>query len=247
MSSEAENSVELSLRTPLRYLKGVGSRRADQLARIGLVNVQDLLFCFPRSYEDMSELKQVDELVDGEPCTVVGVVAEVELKNYPNGKSVVGALMRVQDKFVRALWFNQPFMQEKIREGTRLALSGKPKLKGLRWEIAHPRMQVLQAAEEFDQGRILPVYPLTQGISQMQMRRLIEQAASHFAEQLPEVFPAAFLDEQRLLPIVEAIRQIHMPSDQDGLKLGASSARVSGAVDLADGIGNATSRVAGSA
>ena len=95
----------------MQFLKGVGPQRAELLARLDLHYAADVLFFFPRAYQDMSELRSIDQLEEGKPASVAGVIDEVDLRNTGPGKSLLGMLLRQETKYLRCLWFNQPWMR----------------------------------------------------------------------------------------------------------------------------------------
>src|SRR6185369_2679542 len=173
MATSAAKSPAEQLATPVQFLKGVGPQRAELLAKLDLHYASDLLFFFPRAYQDMSELRAVDQLEERKVASVVGVIDEVDLRSTTPGKSVLGMLVKQGTSYLRCLWFNQPWMREKLPEGRRILVSGEPKREGLRWEIVHPRVELLAEDEDAPAGRILPVYSLTEGINQSQMRRVV--------------------------------------------------------------------------
>src|SRR3954447_22014422 len=173
MTTIAAKSPAEQLATPAQFLKGVGPPRAELLAKIDLYYAADVLFFFPRAYQDMSELRGIEQLEEGKLASVVGVIDEVDLRNTGPGKSLLGMLLKQGTSYLRCLWFNQPWMREKLVEGRRILVSGEPRLQGLRWEMTHPRIELLADDEDAPAGRILPVYSLTEGINQSQMRRLV--------------------------------------------------------------------------
>ena len=103
------------LTTPLQFLKGVGPDRAKLLERIGLRTASDVMFCFPRSYQDMTDLRPIERLEENTPLSVCGIVEEVEIRNTGPGRSVLGVLVRQETQYLRAIWFNQPYMRERFR------------------------------------------------------------------------------------------------------------------------------------
>jgi ATP-dependent DNA helicase RecG len=109
-------------------------------------------------------------------------------------------------------------MREKVAEGRRILVSGVPKQQGLRWEMVHPRYEVLADDEDAPAGRILPVYSLTEGLNQTAMRRIVQSVVETHAGLVDDVFPADFLQAHRLAGIQEALPQIHAPSDQTHLE-----------------------------
>jgi len=202
------------LATPAQYLKGVGPQKAELLARLDLHYARDLLFFFPRAYQDMSELREIDQFEEGQPASVAGTVEEVDLRRIGPGRSILGVLLRQGTKYLRLVWFNQPFLQHRLREGQRLLVSGEPKLQGLRWEMTHPRFEHLGEDEDVPAGRILPVYSLTEGLNQTAMRRIVQGVVETYAQLVDEVFPEEYLDAHDLWPIRAALPQIHQPVDR---------------------------------
>jgi ATP-dependent DNA helicase RecG len=214
MSSMPQKTPVEQLRTPVQFLKGVGPQRAELLAKLDLYYAADVLFFFPRTYQNMSELREIDQLEEGKLASVVGVIEEVDLRNTGPGKSLLGMLLRSGTKYLRCLWFNQPWMQPKLVEGRRIMVSGEPVLEGMRWEMKHPRVEFLADDEDAPAGRILPVYPLTEGLNQTQMRRVVSGVVESHASLVEDVFPDEFLDAHHLWPIRAALPQIHLPNDE---------------------------------
>ena len=210
------SDLGLSLSTPVQYLKGVGPQRAQVLQRLGLQTAQDLMFFFPRDYVDLSEQRAIEQLSEGQPASVVGEVVEVDQKTTQSGKSMVGVLLRQGEGFLRAVWFNQPFMRERFHVGQFVVFSGTPKNRGMRWEIVHPRVTFLED-EGKQPGPILPVYRLTEGLRQHQIRRITANVVDGLADELPEVFPEEFLQREQLSPIKVALREVHQPTGREGL------------------------------
>lgn len=206
------------LLTPAQFLKGIGPVKAELLARLELFYARDLLFNFPRAYQDMSELRTVDQLEDGKLASVAGVIEEVDLRNTGTGKSLLGLLVKQGASYLRGLWFNQPYLRPKFQVGRRILLSGEPKLQGIRWEMVHPKFEMLADDDDVPAGRILPVYSLTEGMNQTQMRRIMAGVVETYGPLVEDVFPDEFLDTHQLWPIRAALPQIHSPRDQASLE-----------------------------
>jgi ATP-dependent DNA helicase RecG len=188
------------------------------LERLGLRTARDVLFFFPRDYQDLTDFRTIAALEEGTLSTVRGVVEETDLRAGETGRSVVGVLIRDGTQYLRALWFNQPFMREKFRAGQHVVLSGKPTMKAFRWEMAHPRVQWVSAEDETPAGRLLPMYSLTEGLRQGDVRRITQAALDANLDALDEVFPPAFLAGHNLLPLADALREIHFPASHDRLE-----------------------------
>ena len=220
MSSAArqrEKTPAEHLSTPVQYLKGVGPERAGLLARLDLHYARDVLFFFPRAYQDMTELVDIDQLQEGKLASVCGIVEEVDLRNTGQGKSVLGVLIRQETRYLRLLYFNQPWRRQTFQIGQRFLVSGDPKLQGLRWEMAHPTVEFLAPDEDAPAGRILPIYPLTEGLSQPITRRIVQGVAETHTQYVEEVFPDDLLDAHKLWPIRAALPQVHAPENQASL------------------------------
>lgn len=217
MSTAAKTAAE-QLATPVQFLKGVGPQRADLLERLGLRTARDLLFFFPRDYQDLNDLRGVSQLLEGEVVRIRGAVAEVEQRTAASGTHILGVLVRCTDGCVRLLWFNQAYMRQRFALGQEVVITGKPKLNGGMWEFSHPIMQWLDAEEGDQQGKLLPVYPLTEGLSQGQLRRVMEGLVPAYAEVLEEVFPPDFLAAHDLWAIRQTLPQIHFPADRASLE-----------------------------
>lgn len=206
------------LNTPAENVRHVGRQRAELLLKLGLRTASDLLFNFPRDYLDLSHERPIVELEDDQQQTVRGMVTEVAATSSGFGKSRVSILVKDNSGFLRATWFNQPFMRNKFREGQMLLLTAKPKMRGMMWELSHPQVTWLDEEESQSEGRkMLPIYSLTEGISQYHMRRMVESAVDEFGDSPEEVFPETLLNKYGLLPLTTAIRQIHWPEDKTEL------------------------------
>lgn len=208
----------LDLATPVQFLKGCGGARAELLAKLDVHTVRDLLFFFPRDYEDLTDLREIDQLEEGALVSVLGMVEETDLADRGQGKSIFGMLVRQGPQHLRAVWFNQPFLREQFRRGQTVLVSGRPKRRGLRWEMAHPRVRVIDGDQPPPAGQLLPVYPLTEGLLQRHVRNLTRRALDEYLDGLDEVFPAQYLEAHKLLPIREALPRLHFPSNQAELE-----------------------------
>ncbi len=201
------------LATPVQFLKGVGPQRAEALLRLDLQTARDVLFFFPRTYQDMTDLREVHQLEEDKLQSVCGIVEDMELRGSQPGKCVLGVLIRSGGGHLRGLWFNQPFMEEKFKLGERVMFAGKPKLQGLVWQMSHPKVDWLGEEDGEPQGRILPVYPLTEGLQQWQMRKIVAEAVAAFGPLLEEIFPDDYFQAHNLWPLERAIQQIHAPDN----------------------------------
>lgn len=203
-----------ALHTPVQFLKGVGPARAELLNRLDLNTIADTLFYFPRDYQDLTDLRSIADLEEDKLISVRGIIEESELRNTGPGRSLLGVLVRDERRlYLRALWFNQPYMLEKFSRGQELLLTGKAVLHGGRWEMVHPRVQWLDPDEPPPAGQMLPIYPLTEGLTQGNLRNIVRGAIESHVEQLDEVFTAEFLAHKQLWALRQALPAIHFPAN----------------------------------
>ena len=204
-----------SLQTPVQFLKGVGPRRAALLVRLGLRTARDVLFYFPRGYQDLTDLRPIGEIDEGLLVSVCGRVVEID-QHQGRRRHVLGVLLHDETGYLRATWFNQPWLREKFRAGQRVLFSGKASRKGIAWEMVHPRVEWLEDDEEVA-GRLLPLYSLTEGLTHGQVRRVVAGVLAGCGELLDEAFPPEYLAEHNLWPLRRALPQIHFPDDSECL------------------------------
>ncbi len=217
MNTEREKTTVERLATPVQFLKGVGPQRAELLAKLELFTAKDVLFQFPRDYQDLSDLRAIHDLEEDKLQCVHGTVVDVELRGTGTGKSILGVLVKQGNDHLRLLWFNQHFLRERFKTGQNVLVSSKAKRHGTRWEMTHPQVQFLEENEEPPPGKLLPIYPLTDGLVQGSMRRIAQSVVESHLDCLDEVFPEAFLAQHRLLPIRVALPMIHFPDSQAAL------------------------------
>jgi len=206
------------LAAPVQYLKGVGPGRAELLERLGLRTARDVLFFFPRDYQDLSDERDLDHLEEGKFQSVRGAVEDIDFRGTSSGGCVLGVSFRCATGSIRGLWFNQPYMREQFAHGQKYLLSGKPKHEGLVWQLHHPRVELLDQEDDEPATKILPVYPLTEGLQQWQMRKIVRAAGEAFVPLLDEVFPEEYLVEHDLWPLRRAVPQVHFPDDRASLE-----------------------------
>ncbi len=215
-ASPAEN--ELTLTTPVQYVPGVGPRRVKAFERLGLRVARDFLYFFPRDYQDLTKIVRISDLQDGEVAPVLGEVASVSVRSIGPRRSLLEVILDVEGGSLAAIWFNQPFLEKRFREGQMFLIAGKMKLRNGRWETTHPHNEIVESDDESVAGKLLPVYPLTEGIHQGAMRRIMQTVVQQCLKDVEEIFSAAFCSEKKMVGIHEALRGIHLPADHQRLE-----------------------------
>lgn len=204
---------------PIQFLKGVGPARAMLLEKLHLRTAADVLFFFPRSYQDFTTLHQVGDLANEQLANIVGVVDDVDSHVTQSGTHMCYVLIRQGDKFVRAVWFNQSFLMKRFRIGQRVMFSGKAKWQGGRFQMNHPKTTWLDSDDALEQQQcLMPVYRLTDGVSQKQMRAIVGSVVEQCAGLVTEAFPDSLRRHRELCGISDAIRQIHQPKNEQEMQ-----------------------------
>jgi ATP-dependent DNA helicase RecG len=202
------------LDAPVTTLPGISTAYASRLKRLGIETVGDLLHHFPHRYDDYSTLKPINRLEYGEETTIIGTVWETHTRQTRGGGSIVNSIIADASGTIEAVWFNQPYLTRQLRAGRRIVLSGKVNEYLGRLILQSPAWEPLER-ELIHTGRLVPIYPLTQGISSRWLRRLMKRVVDHWAPRLEDPLPEAVRERAGLMDLPTALRQIHFPDDQD--------------------------------
>jgi ATP-dependent DNA helicase RecG len=214
------------LQMPLQYLKGVGPRKAADLKKAGLNTVEDLLFRFPRRYEDRSRLQTIISLRPGQNAAISGVVLNAGLANTRRpGFRLFSALIQDDSGQVQAVWPNQAFLKDVIRSQQRIVLFGKVEIWGSRGlQITDPEFEIikeadghrepgsgLREADTLHTGRIVPVYERTGSVTPNMQRRFVWQALEQLQADPFDPVPEEILKQERWPSRRDALWQAHFP------------------------------------
>ncbi len=203
------------LRQSVSALRGVGQRTAEQLANMGVNTIAELLYVFPRRYDDYTLLKPISQLSYGETVTIIGTVWETRLRRT-RSKQLVQSVVSDGTGNIDVTWFNQPWLADKILAGSQIVLSGKVDQFLGRLVFQNPDWEPL-AMEPLRTRRIVPVYPLTKGLAAHRMREIMKQASDIWAPRLPEPLPELIRDRRNLYKLSFAVRQAHFPESQESM------------------------------
>ncbi|MCL5047086.1 MAG: DEAD/DEAH box helicase, partial [Actinobacteria bacterium] len=223
------------LSLPVQYLKGVGPARAKSLARLGISTVRDLLEHFPRRYEDRSHFKAISQLVHGELETLCGVVTGVQETRPRRG--LVITRVGVTDGMTVAwgVWFNQPYLARHFPPGTRVILSGRVERRFGQAQITNPEYEVIGGSlpsgdsttqvggsagldETIHTGRVVPIYPLTEGLQPRAMRAIMKNVVDQYAGLVPDPLPFGVRSRHGLAEGRRAWAGVHFPSSLEALE-----------------------------
>ncbi len=212
------------LRTPLQYLKGVGPQRASLLSRLGLQTIEDALFFVPGRHEDRSHLTPFRELAEGIAQSCAGTVVRVNPPPRGNPRVPLSVTFRDGTGYLTAVWFNQPYLEEKfnkVRERQqKVFLHGRiARFRNGPLQMQHPDYEVVEDDEDetLHTGRLVPIYPLTEGLPQRWLRSLLWRVVDEHAAMVPESLPEAVRRRRQLIALPDAVRAIHFPQTEEEL------------------------------
>jgi ATP-dependent DNA helicase RecG len=195
----------------------VGPRQAERLARLGLRTIRDMLYFFPRRHDDYSQLKPINRIEYGEEVTIIAQVWEAGARRTRGGGTIFKATLSDGSGFIEATWFNQPYLADRIKRGQQLVLSGKVDEYQGRLCFSSPEWELLES-ELLHTARLVPVYPLTEGLFPRWLRRLMKRTVDYWCRRLPDHLPAAVRRDADLLDLERAIVQMHFPDSRRSLE-----------------------------
>ncbi len=204
----------LTLDTPIHALRGIGPQRAKVYGRLGLRTVRDLLFHYPQRHVAYPPPQRVADLFFQAEGSVVGILERVEIEHLPRNLKKLRATVRDDSGTIEAVWLRHGQPRLGVRPGEAIALSGKLLQLGRHLTFDNP---------EYERGdtpalhtrRLVPVYPLTAGLSDRELRGRIHWAVTHFSSLLVDPLPDAIRLAQDLPPIDDALRDLHFPPGFD--------------------------------
>ena len=212
MSSRAPTQ-RLFLDTAVTYLKGVGPMRAEALRRLGIITAGDLLFHVPHRYEDASTVLPIKSLEPGMQGTVIGTVISKGVIPTRKGLRIFQAVLRDETGMIEASWPGQPFLDRTINKGDALLVTGNVRF--FHGRQLQPREFINLGPDDdgpTSQGRVLSVYPATEGLSFKLIRSIIDAHLDALLPLVTEYLPADVLATSETPKIGEALRMVHRPS-----------------------------------
>ena len=215
--------MEKSLNTPIQYLKGIGPKRAKSFSKIGINTLEDLLYYFPRRYEDRTNFTSIAKLQEGQTQTIrAEVLAKGAHSSFRRrGFSILEVAVGDETGKIFCVWFNQPYLKEYFKVGTTLILYGKIERYGRRLQMNSPEFELTSGgeAESLSLARIVPIYTLPEGITQRYLRRIIKNVLDEYLSNINDFLPYDIRARNNLLNLAKSLINIHFPENQEMQKL----------------------------
>ena len=207
------------LNTDIRYIKGIGEKKALALNKLGVFSLYDLLSFFPRRYEDRSTIKPIMLAMDGEKCCIEALAAdEPRLSRIRKGMELVKFRAVDESGSVDITFFNQSYVKNNILRGESYRFFGEIKIQGSRRTMINPVYEKSERAG-VTTGRILPVYKTCAGISQRDILQAVKLGLDSCLDEIPDVLPDEIRRTNQLAQTGYAYRNIHYPADFEALEL----------------------------
>lgn len=202
-------------KTDIRYLKGIGEKRAGLFNKLGVFSVGDLLRYLPRGYEDRTDVRDICDVEEGEAVCVRGTLARgVRSFRARTGSKVTQTAVTDGTGIMNLTWFNAPYAEKALRSGEGFTFFGRVNRRGMTFEMINPVMESESSGGD-KMGKILPVYPCTAGLTQNNIRAAVKSAFDNLCEDISDIIPEKIRDKYMLLSANEAIAAIHAPKSFD--------------------------------
>jgi len=206
------------LDSPVSVLPRVGNSYSNLLGKLGVKTIRDLLYFFPRRYNDYSHMKRIKDLQVGAVETIVGTIWDIKATTTRTGKPLVRALLADESGTVEVTWWGQRYLADTLQTDRQLVISGEVELNLGRKCFVSPEWELLESEDLVHTGRLVPVYPLTEGLSGRALRKLIKSIVDRWASQLVDILPAGVRQRAGLADLPWAVAQMHFPDSQDALE-----------------------------
>lgn len=216
----------LNLDSPVTSLKMVGSIYGQRLAKLGIVTIKDLLYHLPFRYDDFSQITAIGSVYADQCVTVKAEVDSFKNIYTKNGKNIQRAQIHDVSGEMDIIWFNQIYLNKLIRPGLKMAFSGKTQFFGNKLVLYAPQFEILRSgeskppgkssinvSESIHTGRLVPVYPETEGLTSKWLRSRIHSILTKFSLSPDELLPTVDQSKLNLMPDKEAIRKVHFPDN----------------------------------
>ncbi|MGH2376654.1 MAG: ATP-dependent DNA helicase RecG [bacterium] len=200
---------------PVQYLRGVGPARAALLGRIGIDTVRDLLLHLPRRHEDRRHPTPLAQLREGAEAASIVRLERIQVVRTRRGLPLVRAGVADATGVAHVVWFNQPYLAQTLSRGQHISLYGRVERAGRGLQFLSPEVEVIDADEEpWLVGRLVPIYPSTEGLPQRTLRTIVRDALEAHVAAMPDVLPEEMRRRFGLRPIREALLCAHFPDDE---------------------------------
>ncbi len=208
----------MNLFTPIQQVPRVGIKYQKKLNKLGIKTVRDLLFHFPHRYEDFSNIIPIKEVKEGETVCIQGKIIKIEnIMTWKKRMVITTAIIEDKSGRISSTWFNQPYLTNTLKEGVFVYLAGKITKSKKKSELylsnpIHEKISNQEDPHTMHTGRIIPIYPTTEGISSRWIRSILKPLLNQLKDEIKDLLPKQIKETTSLLPVGKALKEIHFPS-----------------------------------
>ena len=203
---------------PIRYLKGIGAKRARIFNKLGIYSIEDLLYYFPHRYEDRSRLRKISQCLVKEEATIEAKILALGQKESYKRRNfqIIQVLLGDETGFIKAVWFNQPYLKNCFKVNQKVILHGKVDIYNGQKQFTNPEFEIIVGDEQdsLSVGRIVPIYSLTEGLTQRFLRKVIKAALDRFISKITDPLPYNIRAKHNFLNLAQSLINIHFPQNQ---------------------------------
>lgn len=208
----------LDLYKDVQYVKGIGPKKAEKLNRLGIFTLKDLLYYFPRQFEDRNNLKKIAQLEDDEKVTIKAVISSINTFSQKEGMTLTKIDVKDETGSAKLVFFNKSYIKNTFRPGDSILVFGKVKKKFNNLELTSCELEYLTNSPK-NTCRFMPVYQLTYGVTNKEIMSIIRTVFEDKELLIQEYMPKRIIEKYRLCNIDFAVRNIHSPSNKESLKI----------------------------
>jgi ATP-dependent DNA helicase RecG len=206
----------MNFSTKIEEIPKIGPVYDKKLRSMGIKTLADLIYYFPREYKDFSKISKIKDIKINEKACVRGKIILLEQnKTWVKKMIVTSALIQDDTGVIEAIWFNQPYLNKVLKLGDEIILGGKLSIQNRTIQISSPIYEKVSPKETVHLGRIMAVYPETQGVSSRYLRWIIKPIIENIKNKIPETLPEEILKKYELISLREALEQVHLPASLD--------------------------------
>lgn len=208
----------IDLNKDVQFVKGIGPKKAQKLNKLGIFTLKDLIYYFPRQFEDRNNFKKIFELQNDEKATIRVVVIGIEISNPRKGMNITKIDVKDDTGYAKLVFFNQNYIKDRFKPGDTLLVFGRVKKEFKNIELSSCEIEFLTNSPK-KTFKIIPTYPLTYGVSNREIIGIIKTVFSDPNLEIKEYLPNRIIEKYKLCSLDYAIRNIHNPTSKEALKI----------------------------
>lgn len=206
------------LNKDVQYVKGIGPKRAYKLNKLGIFTLKDLIYYFPRQFEDRNNLKKIAQLDNDEKATIKAVITGIETSSPKKGMTLTKVCVKDETSCAKLVFFNQPHIKNAFRVGDMVLVFGKVKKSYKNVELASCEIEFFTKSPK-NTCKVMPIYPLTYGVTNKEIMSIMKTVLDSEELKIKEYLPINIIKKYNLCSIDYAIKNIHSPQSKDSLKV----------------------------